>query len=1188
MGDRLPDDDFFSQHMKCRILRATMEHDLFTDLAQRQLQDPSSSSQHQLLPHQEKKNEDMNVHKPHLDSDKKKQQASNDGDFQDSTNGDDNDSDKKKQRASDSDDFQDSINDDSTWPDGTLENVCMPMSKIPGPGMIPHFGWAFCQCGQKELSNGDFRRSLCCLGVYECTKCDFLARPLLPSGNDKKFGCPPCPPKHTCVVHRSDPLAWKQCAGGENGGPCKIIVNYLGGRSGEMIEFDHIGNHEHPKPPQNKPSPEALRKLQKIVIQNPDILPSKLHMGSEAHPPASELHEALFNKDRLGHHRRKIQNKKRGPQGIRGSMAALLSLAQDLPDRFFEINSGNPMIGSKPIIHLQSEFMRSILNNEEHSGFQSDTIEGVIYDLDHADEEISIHFTSGFDPVLGRWVPVLMSILFGRSANEYCDHWKRLLSTFKADNWKQFKATFPGITVDWSEGERKGHVKAFKEFAKEKFRIHNLSEDVTYEHLRKCDVHFKRSRQRVLQNGSIVPPKKKQTFRDLTDKLISGKTTNSEFRKTMLQLEREFPDALPWLVWHLDPRRAKSYFPACVDNDRLFKKMSKTTNAQENLGGQFQDLFGSSMTLNEATLNLWKFVNRFDIDHQASLKGLSNKHSQHPRVAPKSRKRKMQKNDGRGPDTTEMLKAAKKGRKMEHHKKAVQMALDKLGQCETADGKFHGISWSFQHKGQSYANTCPLDSFLSLLFILHKGKLMVHPLVELSNHKSLLAKAFKELDEKDPMTGGINARMLFIDKWHKRQWLEDNRYSLFSSLDVFFHENDYAQAASKTSPIFQSTVWECTRATPACTLGDNCQHPDGPQHAIPREKRKQMTSFSKTTDDGVGNMDEEVMKRIIDAKFSSYKTSTNCGVEYFETGEVTEDGRKKKESRVTCPGYQVCQKAEIKRIAHLAVFDQGEGPFGFCTGITGLADVPFQFVCMEKRWVFRGAILGDGAHFTSVARLPNCWMHYDGMKKPMLQIHPLDSEGSMDAMHNRGLAHLFYEVLELDEESTFGSAELDHSTVFHYDIEDEGGKEKEFEENDEEKVWDDDNQVTSGQDDVGFPVVETVVGTSSDDESSENNSQGGRIPPGWSIRMKRFGKRGPLPQCKGCRGDIKRDATCLRCSYTAKRWHSYPTVDQCHCKVGCLQNLDKTVLKKLTQKHWTDQRVATVTQKIDRKMSLSP
>ena len=52
--------------------------------------------------------------------------------------------------------------------------------------------------------------------------------------------------------------------------------------------------------------------------------------------------------------------------------------------------------------------------------------------------------------------------------------------------------------------------------------------------------------------------------------------------------------------------------------------------------------------------------------------------------------------------------------------------------------------------------------------------------------------------------------------------------------------------------------------------------------------------------------------------------------------------------------------------------------------------------------------------------------------------------------------------------------------------------------------------------------------------------------------------------------------------------NAHQDADQCHCRVDCLARAERSELKKLTQKHWTDQRVATVVGKLDKKLGLSP
>ena len=307
---------------------------------------------------------------------------------------------------------------DTVWPDGDFSDMVIPAENFSGKSKIPYFGWTYCQNAQKTTASGAIRRWLYCLGVFKCAFCDFVAKPLLPPSKKKKLGAAPQPPKHTCPVHPNKDLLWLKCNGGN---ACRAIITYGGESRGTL---SHMGHHNHPKPPIVKPSPNSLKQLEKMVLENPEIGPAKLHMGSFSRKSPSEIDDAFFNKDRVKYHRNRVLERRHGPLGIRGSLAALISLAEQIGEPFFDIKFGDPSKSILPIIHMQSQFMRDIANSKHiGSSFQSDTIEGVVSDIDHLHKEINIHFTSAYDTVLGKWVPILMSFLFGRSHREYYAHW---------------------------------------------------------------------------------------------------------------------------------------------------------------------------------------------------------------------------------------------------------------------------------------------------------------------------------------------------------------------------------------------------------------------------------------------------------------------------------------------------------------------------------------------------------------------------------------------------------------------------------------------------------------------------------------------------------------------------------------------------------------------------------------------
>jgi len=74
-----------------------------------------------------------------------------------------------------------------------------------------------------------------------------------------------------------------------------------------------------------------------------------------------------------------------------------------------------PHPGSLAVLS-QTDYMQQVLG-EANSGLQSDMVEGVIHDPDF-DGKIDIQFTSAFDDIVQRWVPVLITVMFGRSKQD--------------------------------------------------------------------------------------------------------------------------------------------------------------------------------------------------------------------------------------------------------------------------------------------------------------------------------------------------------------------------------------------------------------------------------------------------------------------------------------------------------------------------------------------------------------------------------------------------------------------------------------------------------------------------------------------------------------------------------------------------------------------------------------------------
>ena len=67
---------------------------------------------------------------------------------------------------------------------------------------------------------------------------------------------------------------------------------------------------------------------------------------------------------------------------------------------------------------------------------------------------VDICFTSSYDCYLQKWIPVLSSLIFGRTKIHYASHWTSLYNSYGDkvnESWNALKNKFPGVTLDWSD-----------------------------------------------------------------------------------------------------------------------------------------------------------------------------------------------------------------------------------------------------------------------------------------------------------------------------------------------------------------------------------------------------------------------------------------------------------------------------------------------------------------------------------------------------------------------------------------------------------------------------------------------------------------------------------------------------------------------------------------------------------------
>jgi hypothetical protein len=438
-------------------------------------------------------------------------------------------------------------------------------------------GWCFAVNGASSLQSGHKRTYRYCLGVFRCVgskDCQFLARPIQP--RIRSYDTPPRSPPYECPHHPSVSLKWIRCIGSRDlpntkAVACTLTITPIG--DGTTLEVNHYGTHNHPRPPTKKATPQALEKLHTVVMAHPNLRAGQLKVGyiDGSGQPATEIDHVFHNRDNLAYEMRKCRRQNRnGPDGITNDLTALLRFQKDMgPEPFFK--KVQLLDTEYPIISLQTPYMEMVLNESpmpfkmEPMGTETDTVEGEIEDLEFGKGRINVHITSKKDMIVNRWVPVLISLIFGRSQEYFYSHWTTLFQSIALQHdstWEDFAGIFVGTTVDFSAAQFSAFTKAFKNFAMVRFGK-RLTTDHVSSFIRECHVHFRRSCFRIKRNKAVVPMELEADFERLVttlENLPQGQF--AEFYNTCKVFIKTFPNASKWILWYMKPvARAKSYFP---------------------------------------------------------------------------------------------------------------------------------------------------------------------------------------------------------------------------------------------------------------------------------------------------------------------------------------------------------------------------------------------------------------------------------------------------------------------------------------------------------------------------------------------------------------------------------------------------------------------------------------------------
>ena len=385
---------------------------------------------------------------------------------------------------------------ENLFPDGTTSFL---LSK-DGDDSIPVFGWKFMTHNKKKLKYGSCVYKIC-LGVFKCPKCEFVRPPIQPKSKNK-HAIPPAP-KEKCPLHMEDDLVHISCS-------CSMTIIDIG----DNWQVNHLGKHNHQRPPwTGKLDKTSQKKLEAFIMSNTDVTPSQLRMGNVMRNPASEIHSSLGNMDKLKHERNKVLKKYNAK--TQSSLANFINFGGEAPLNFLRAHD---LLGTNPHIIFMDDEMEKLLL-EANTCLETDSVEGFIEEP-AIKKNINVTFTSGYDALLDRWVPLCISILFGKTEADYKNHCKEVFKSYKVGSWKEFKTLFPGNVCDMSDALRKSFFSTMKDHCTSFFGQVPTQDEIGHMY-GVCKVHFERSRRRVATNRSVVSIDKEDYFNQIVKEICA-------------------------------------------------------------------------------------------------------------------------------------------------------------------------------------------------------------------------------------------------------------------------------------------------------------------------------------------------------------------------------------------------------------------------------------------------------------------------------------------------------------------------------------------------------------------------------------------------------------------------------------------------------------------------------------------
>jgi hypothetical protein len=285
----------------------------------------------------------------------------------------------------------------------------------------PTMGWALCTTNSHKDKNSGLRTVYKhCIGCYKCPNCVFREQPRQRQ-KGKRAGCPPLP-----SFHKQCP----QCCDGTKiqHEDCDVSIQWKETQTCWKGSFS--GTHSHSRPPHKGKLPDTVAKdFAKVVMAASEATPKQLKMGTRTRDSVTTLHATFGNSSKLAYERGKVLKGTKPGSSMSEILSFLAQIEKVEEAEYLKSSSFSP---ADAHLTFQNPEMVAIINAAYHP-LQSDSVEGFIEDLKW-NKDVTITITSTYDEILKKSIVVCITIMFGKSAKHYHQHFMVVLKSYDRED----------------------------------------------------------------------------------------------------------------------------------------------------------------------------------------------------------------------------------------------------------------------------------------------------------------------------------------------------------------------------------------------------------------------------------------------------------------------------------------------------------------------------------------------------------------------------------------------------------------------------------------------------------------------------------------------------------------------------------------------------------------------------------